>query len=302
MERLLKKCQIRSQLVRECLAECLGVYVLILFGCGSVAQVVTTRDTKGQYLSINLGFALGVTFGVFVSRGVSGAHLNPAVSLSLCVLGKHPWKKLPFYTFFQVLGAFLAAATVCLQRHPDVQRREAGGDGSQRHRRDLLHLPGRLPERVGGHRGPGDRHGGAAAVRSGAGGPQEHPRPRRPAAGPGGGGRAGHRHLHGQQQRLRPEPRPGLRAPAVHLHRRLGAGRVQGRRRLVVGAHRGPLPGGPAGLPGVPADGGGAPPASPGGAAGRPPGGRGGESRRGDGVTGSRRRGKRKRTEVSLKV
>ncbi|KAG7225524.1 hypothetical protein INR49_027520 [Caranx melampygus] len=115
MERLLKKCQIRNQLVRECMAECLGVYILILFGCGSVAQVTTTQDKKGQYLSINLGFALGVTFGIYVSRGVSGAHLNPAVSLSLCVLGRHPWLKLPFYIFFQVLGAFLAAATVGLQ-------------------------------------------------------------------------------------------------------------------------------------------------------------------------------------------
>ncbi|XP_075306573.1 aquaporin-10b [Odontesthes bonariensis] len=117
MQRLLKRCRIRSQLVRECLAECLGVYILILFGCGSVAQVTTSQDKNGQYLSINLGFALGVTFGVFVSRGVSGAHLNPAVSLSLCVLGKHPWIKLPFYIFFQVLGAFLAAATVGLQYH-----------------------------------------------------------------------------------------------------------------------------------------------------------------------------------------
>uniref|UniRef100_A0A3Q3X967 Uncharacterized protein n=1 Tax=Mola mola TaxID=94237 RepID=A0A3Q3X967_MOLML len=106
--RLLRKCQIRNQLLRECLAECLGVYVLILFGCGSVAQVTTTQEKKGQYLSINLGFALGVTFGVFVSRGVS-------VSQLLCVLGRHPWKKLPFYIFFQVLGAFLAAATVALQ-------------------------------------------------------------------------------------------------------------------------------------------------------------------------------------------
>uniref|UniRef100_A0A3Q4HTM4 Aquaporin 10b n=1 Tax=Neolamprologus brichardi TaxID=32507 RepID=A0A3Q4HTM4_NEOBR len=133
--RLLKKCQIRNQLIRECMAECLGVYVLILFGCGSVAQVVTTEDKKGQYLSINLGFALGVTFGVFVSRGVSGAHLNPAVSLSLCVLGRHSWMKLPFYIFFQVLGAFLAAATVALQYYgecltvsPDAIQAYSGGD------------------------------------------------------------------------------------------------------------------------------------------------------------------------------
>ncbi|AWP21524.1 Aquaporin [Scophthalmus maximus] len=126
MERLLRKCRIRNRLVRECMAECLGVYVLILFGCGAVAQVTTTQDKKGQYLSINLGFALGVTFGVFVSRGVSGAHLNPAVSLSMCVLGRHPWLKLPFYVFFQVLGAFLAAATVGLQYY-DAIRMYSGG-------------------------------------------------------------------------------------------------------------------------------------------------------------------------------
>lgn len=48
---------------------------LQLFGCGSVAQVTTTQEKKGQYLSINLGFALGVTFGIYVSRGVSGERL-----------------------------------------------------------------------------------------------------------------------------------------------------------------------------------------------------------------------------------
>ncbi|CAL8298134.1 unnamed protein product [Lota lota] len=120
MERLLRKCRVQNQLARECMAECLGVYIMILFGCGSVAQVVTTEDKKGQYLSINLGFALGTCFGVFVSRGVSGAHLNPAVSLSLCFLGRHPWIKFPFYVFFQVLGAFLAAATVGLQYYEAI--------------------------------------------------------------------------------------------------------------------------------------------------------------------------------------
>ncbi|XP_061598294.1 aquaporin-10b [Cololabis saira] len=126
MDKLLHKCQIRSQLARECMAECLGVYIIILFGCGSVAQVTTSEERNGQYLSINLGFALGVTFGVFVSRGVSGAHLNPAVSLSLCALGRHSWLKLPFYIFFQVLGAFLAAATVGLQYYDAIQKYGGG--------------------------------------------------------------------------------------------------------------------------------------------------------------------------------
>lgn len=127
MERLLRKCRIQNKLVRECLAECLGVYLLILFGCGSVAQVTTTENQKGQYFSINLGFALGVTFGVYVSRGVSGAHLNPAVSLSLCALGRHSWFKLPFYVFFQLLGAFLGACTVGLLYYEAI-RSYSGGE------------------------------------------------------------------------------------------------------------------------------------------------------------------------------
>lgn len=107
--------------------------------------MTTSQERNGQYLSINLGFSLGVTFGVFVSGGVSGesrrrfsgvnnrvlsneslmcpsgAHLNPAVSLSLCVLGRHPWKKLPFFILFQVFGAFLAAATVYLQYYGELR-------------------------------------------------------------------------------------------------------------------------------------------------------------------------------------
>uniref|UniRef100_A0A672P2J1 Aquaporin-3-like n=1 Tax=Sinocyclocheilus grahami TaxID=75366 RepID=A0A672P2J1_SINGR len=112
MDRLLKRCRIKSRLFRECLAEFFGVYILILFGCGSVAQVTTSQNTKGEYPSINLGFALGTTFGVYVPKGVSGAHLNPAVSLTLCVLGRFSWTRLPFYVWSQLFGAFLAAATI----------------------------------------------------------------------------------------------------------------------------------------------------------------------------------------------
>ncbi|KAJ8000325.1 hypothetical protein DPEC_G00203660 [Dallia pectoralis] len=126
MDQMLKKCQIRNDLLRECLAECLGVYIMILFGCGSVAQVTTSENSKGDYLSINLGFALGTTFGVHVSRGVSGAHLNPAVSLSLCFLGRHPWRRLPFYAVSQITGAFLAAATISLQYYDAIEHYSGG--------------------------------------------------------------------------------------------------------------------------------------------------------------------------------
>lgn len=58
-----------------CVNAALRLMRLQLFGCGSAAQVTTTQEKKGQYLSINLGFALGVTFAVFMSRGVSGEEL-----------------------------------------------------------------------------------------------------------------------------------------------------------------------------------------------------------------------------------
>lgn len=118
-----------------------------MFGLGSVAQVVTGQGAFGQYLSINLGFGLGVAMGVHVGGKVSGrgadlckatlrgilrshlkawssdrhsscfivvpgAHMNAAVSLTMCVFNRLAWKMLPLYVFAQFLGSFLAAGTV----------------------------------------------------------------------------------------------------------------------------------------------------------------------------------------------
>ncbi|HEX2312028.1 MAG TPA: aquaporin, partial [Vicinamibacterales bacterium] len=66
---------------REAAAEFLGTFVLIVFGVGVVAQVVLSGRNNGEYLSINIGWGLAVTMGVYVAAGVSGAHLNPAVTL-----------------------------------------------------------------------------------------------------------------------------------------------------------------------------------------------------------------------------
>uniref|UniRef100_UPI00398F1558 aquaporin-9-like n=1 Tax=Pristiophorus japonicus TaxID=55135 RepID=UPI00398F1558 len=108
---LREKIRIKNRLVRECLAEFIGTYMLMLLGISTVAQVVTNHDQKGTYLSIAMGYASGVLFGIYSSVGVSGAHLNPAVSFSLCLLGRFSWKKLPFYCVAQFLGSFCAAAT-----------------------------------------------------------------------------------------------------------------------------------------------------------------------------------------------
>ncbi|XP_072346693.1 aquaporin-3-like isoform X2 [Scyliorhinus torazame] len=67
--------QLRNRLFRECLAEFLGVCMLILFGCGAVAQMVVSNTTRGEFLSVNLGFGLGATFGIYIAGGISdGIH------------------------------------------------------------------------------------------------------------------------------------------------------------------------------------------------------------------------------------
>jgi glycerol uptake facilitator-like aquaporin len=73
--------------VREMFAEFFGTFILIVFGVGVVAQVVLSKNTAGSYLSINIAWGLAVTMGCYVAAGVTGAHLNPAVTLALAV---HP--------------------------------------------------------------------------------------------------------------------------------------------------------------------------------------------------------------------
>jgi MIP family channel proteins len=100
--------------VREMLAEFLGTFVLIVFGVGVVAQVVLSRNTAGSYLSINIAWGLAVTMACYVCAGVTGAHLNPAVTLGLAVHRKFPWSKVLPYAVAQVAGAFAASAVVYL--------------------------------------------------------------------------------------------------------------------------------------------------------------------------------------------
>ncbi|XP_041666816.1 aquaporin-3-like [Cheilinus undulatus] len=104
--------QIRHDLLRQALAECLGTLILVMFGCGSVAQLVLSRGSHGTFLSVNLAFGFSVTLGILVSGQISGGHLNPAVTFALCLLGREPWRKLPLFFFFQTFGAFLGAAIV----------------------------------------------------------------------------------------------------------------------------------------------------------------------------------------------
>ena len=106
-----------DNLKRELCAEFLGTMVLILFGAGVVAQNVLSGGKNGSYLAINIAWGLGVAMGVYVAGGVSGAHLNPAVSLALAFRGGFPWRKIIPYSIAQTAGAFAASAVVFTVYH-----------------------------------------------------------------------------------------------------------------------------------------------------------------------------------------
>lgn len=108
----------KSSLGAELIAEFLGTFVLILFGTGVVAMAVLF-PTKipgelihGGYTNITIGWGLAVTMGIYVAGKISGAHLNPAVTLALAVFRGFSWRKVIPYSIAQVAGAFAGAAVV----------------------------------------------------------------------------------------------------------------------------------------------------------------------------------------------
>jgi glycerol uptake facilitator protein len=132
----------------ELLSEFLGTFVLIAFGDGVVAMAVVALpgsgrtagptvifQAAGDWLLITWGWAMAVAFGVWVAGGVSGAHLNPAVTLAFAVRRKFAWAKVLPYMTAQVVGAFVGAALVFLVYHNAI---------------DAFNLAAKTP-RSGGH-------------------------------------------------------------------------------------------------------------------------------------------------------
>ncbi|XP_028925947.1 aquaporin-9 [Ornithorhynchus anatinus] len=101
---------LKSRLAKESLSEFLGTLIMIVLGCGSVAQAVLSRGQLGNIVTINVGFAMAVVMAIYVTGGISGGHINPAVSFAMCLSGRMSWLKLPFYVAAQFLGAFTGAA------------------------------------------------------------------------------------------------------------------------------------------------------------------------------------------------
>ncbi|XP_076354758.1 aquaporin-9-like [Tachypleus tridentatus] len=104
--------RIKSDLLRQCLSEFIGTLILVLFGDSILAVVILGKIGSAGAVAVPLGWGLGLMIGIAVSGGVSGGHLNPAVTIAFATVGKFKWRKIPAFLASQYLGGFAAAALV----------------------------------------------------------------------------------------------------------------------------------------------------------------------------------------------
>lgn len=98
------------------ISEFLGTAILIIFGNGVVANVVlkNTKGNNGGWIVISFGWAMAVFVAVYISAASSGAHLNPAITLSLAIAGKFAWVEVLPYIVMQIFGAMVGSIGVWL--------------------------------------------------------------------------------------------------------------------------------------------------------------------------------------------
>ncbi len=107
------------KLSKEFKGEVLGTFLLVLFGCGSVAVSVLFNAHQGL-MQIAIAWGIGVTLSIYLTRHLSCAHLNPAVTVAMVLSKRMASRKLPAYITAQFLGAFLAGTAIYLLFSPSI--------------------------------------------------------------------------------------------------------------------------------------------------------------------------------------
>ncbi len=112
------------RLSKEFKGETLGTFLLVLFGCGSVAVSVLFNAHQGL-MQIALAWGIGVTLAIYLTRHLSCAHLNPAVTVAMVMSKRMSARKLPVYLSAQFLGAFIAGIAIYALFSPSISAFES---------------------------------------------------------------------------------------------------------------------------------------------------------------------------------
>lgn len=110
-------------MVRKCVAEFLGVFAIVFFGCGSIA---TLHGDPGSHLMVNAVFGLVVAASIYALGHISAAHFNPAVTIGFATARHFPWRQVPGYVGAQFAGGLLASG---LHRWLFVEKARAASFG-----------------------------------------------------------------------------------------------------------------------------------------------------------------------------
>jgi glycerol uptake facilitator protein len=110
-------------LTAKCLAEVVGTFILIFFGLGAVHAAVLTGAQSGLW-QVAIVWGVAVMLAIYIVGGISGAHINPAITIALAVWGRFSWRGVGPYIVSQVVGAFAAAAFLFVLFQPYIDARE----------------------------------------------------------------------------------------------------------------------------------------------------------------------------------
>jgi len=113
--------------MKEFTGELLGTFIMVLFGCGSVAVSVLFGEYN-SILQIGVAWGFGVMLAIYLTRHLSCAHLNPAVSIAMVISKRMKARKLPAYLGAQFLGAFIAGLALYLLFSPSIEAYENAND------------------------------------------------------------------------------------------------------------------------------------------------------------------------------
>jgi len=110
-------------LAKRCLAEVIGTFILVFFGCGAVHAAVLTGAQSGVW-QVAIVWGVAIVAAAYVVGGISGAHINPSITIALATWGRFSWPQVAHYVVSQVAGAFLAAAVLFAVYGPFLAEKE----------------------------------------------------------------------------------------------------------------------------------------------------------------------------------